>query len=106
MNKKQLAFAFGIGIALGYFVKQQTELYQKMTPEKALKEAKTFFKQKGQINGSWIYMKPEQVEKDGLLYNAYRGGITQLENGEHKQYEFLVDADSGTMIESQLHPLK
>lgn len=98
MNKKQVAFAFGLGLALGYVIKLQTEMFQKMTPEKALKQAKETFKKSGPIHGSWIYMKPEDFEKNGLMYKVYRGGITRLENGENKQYEFYVDADTGTII--------
>jgi len=100
MDKKQVAVAFGLGLAIGYLAKQQTEIYQKVTPEKALKRAKETFKKNGPINGSWIYMKPEKVEKNGLLYNAYRGGITRTISGENKQYEFYVDVDTGAIIDS------
>jgi|SRR5699024_6646938 predicted small secreted protein len=100
MNKKQVALAFGLGALLGYLAKQQMELYQKITPEKALKLAKETFKQNGPIHGSWIYMKPEEIERNGLFYHVYRGGITRLENDIHKQYEFYVDTDTGALIDS------
>jgi len=100
MNKKQVTFAFALGALLGYLAKQQTEMYQKITPEKALKLVKSTFKQSGPIHGSWIYMKPEDLERNGLFYKVYRGGITRLENGVYKQYEFYVDTDTGSVIES------
>jgi len=100
MNKKQVVIAFGLGLAVGYTLRQQTEVYQKVTPEKALKLAKETFKKYGPINGSWIYMKPEEIEKNGLLYNAYRGGVTRTIDGDNKQYEFYVDVDTGAIVDS------
>ncbi|MFC4556737.1 PepSY domain-containing protein [Virgibacillus kekensis] len=98
MNWKKVAIATGIGVAVGYLAKQQIDNYQTITPEKALKHAKETFKKQGPISGSWIYMKPEEVEKNGLLYNAYRGGVTRNIDGENKQYEFYVDVDTGAVI--------
>ncbi|MBP1947843.1 Predicted small secreted protein [Virgibacillus subterraneus] len=98
MNVKRAALAAGLGVAVGYLAKQQIDQYQKITPEKALKQAKETFKKQGPISGSWIYMKPEEVEKNGLLYNAYRGGVTRNIDGENKQYEFYVDVETGAVI--------
>lgn len=98
MSVKRVVFAAGIGAVVGYMVKQQFDNYQSVTPEKALKHAKETFKKQGPISGSWIYMKPEEIEKDGLLYNAYRGGVTRTIDGENKQYEFHVDVDTGAVL--------
>ena len=46
-------------------------------------------------------MKPEEVERNGLLYNAYRGGITRNIDGENKQYEFYVDVETGGIIDTK-----
>lgn len=100
MNWKKTLFAVGLGVALGYVAKQQLDHYQTVTPEKALNNAKEAFKRQGPISGSWIYMKPEEIEKNGLLYNAYRGGVTRNVDGENKQYEFYVDIDTGGVIGS------
>ncbi|TXL60567.1 peptidase M4 [Cerasibacillus terrae] len=100
MSKKKVILAAGLGVAAGYLAKKQMDQYQKTTPEKALKQAKETFKQQGPISGSWIYMKPEQVERNGLFYDAYRGGITRNIDGENKQYEFYVDVDTGAVIDS------
>lgn len=98
MSKRNILLAAGIGITVGYLAKQQINHYQKVTPEKALNQAKEAFKKKGPISGSWIYMKPEEVEKNGLLYDAYRGGVTRTIDGENKQYEFYVDVETGAVI--------
>ncbi|MBY7143908.1 PepSY domain-containing protein [Virgibacillus sp. NKC19-3] len=100
MGTKRVILAAGLGIAAGYLAKQQVDTYQKVTPEKALKQAKESFKKKGPISGSWIYMKPEEIEKNGLLYNAYRGGVTRNIDGENKQYEFYVDVDTGAVVDA------
>ncbi|WP_430784697.1 PepSY domain-containing protein [Virgibacillus flavescens] len=100
MSVKKAALAAGLGVAVGYMAKQQLDNYQKVTPEKALKQAKETFKKQGPISGSWIYMKPEEVEKNGLVYNAYRGGVTKSIDGENKQYEFYVDVETGAVIGS------
>lgn len=100
MNTKRLLIAAGAGAAAGYLIKQQVDHLQKVTPERALKHAKESFKKSGPISGSWIYMKPEEVEKNGLLYKAYRGGVTRNIDGENKQYEFYVDVDTGAVVNS------
>lgn len=100
MKLRKAVLVAGLGVAVGYLAKQQMDNYQKVTPEKALNNAKETFKRNGPISGSWIYMKPEEVEKNGLLYHAYRGGVTRNMDGENKQYEFYVDVDSGAVIGS------
>lgn len=98
MKKRNLLLAACIGAVIGYVAKNQMDQYQKVTPEKALKQAKEVFRRKGPISGSWIYMKPETVEKNGLEYDAYRGGITRNIDGENKQYEFYADVETGAVI--------
>src|SRR5690625_6169645 len=100
MSVKRTILATGLGIVVGYFAKQQLDQYQQTTPEKALKNAKDAFKKQGPISGSWIYMKPEEIEKDGLVYTAYRGGVTRNVEGENRQYEFYSDAETGAVIGS------
>jgi predicted small secreted protein len=100
MSKRNLLLAAGIGAAVGYFTKQQIDQYKQVTPEKALNHAKETFKKQGPISGSWIYMKPEEIERNGLLYNAYRGGVTRNIDGENRQYEFYVDVETGAVVDT------
>ena len=100
MGIKRTVIAAGLGVVAGFVIKQQLDQHQKTTPESALKNAKEAFKRQGPISGSWIYMKPEEVEKNGLLYNAYRGGVTRNVDGENVQFEFYADADTGAVIGS------
>lgn len=100
MGKKNMLIAAAVGVAAGYLAKKQMDKYQKVTPEKALNHAKETFKKQGPISGSWIYMKPEEIERHGLAYNAYRGGVTRSIDGENKQYEFYVDVETGAVIDT------
>lgn len=100
MRMKNTVIAAGVGVVVGYFAKQQLDQLQKVTPEKALKQAKETFRRQGPISGSWIYMKPESVDKNGLSYQAFRGGVTRNIDGENKQFEFHVDLDTGAVIDS------
>lgn len=99
MSRKRAFIVAGLGIAVGYLLKDQIDQYKKITPDEALESAKKTFMQQGPVNGSWIYMKPEKIEKNGLTYTAYRGGITRTIDGENKQYEFFSDVDTGTVID-------
>ncbi|HEX6594663.1 MAG TPA: PepSY domain-containing protein [Bacillota bacterium] len=98
MDKKRICLATAVGFTVGYLTKVLIDSRQQVTPEQALKHAKEMFKKVGPISGSWIYMKPEEVTKNGLLYNAYRGGVTRTIDGENKPYEFYVDVDTGAVI--------
>lgn len=99
MDWKKVAIAAGVGASVGYVLADQLSKRQTVTPEKALKSAKESFKQQGPISGSWIYMKPEEFVKNGLTYTVYHGGITRTIDGENAQYEFYVDAETGSIIE-------
>ncbi|WP_085991649.1 PepSY domain-containing protein [Oceanobacillus senegalensis] len=100
MKKRNILLALGVGFTIGYVTKQQIGARQKVSPENALKTAKEAFKKSGPISGSWIYMKPEEVHKNGIVYNAYRGGITRNIDGDNVQFEFYVDAQTGAIISS------
>lgn len=98
MNWKPIVYAAGLGVVLGYTVKGQL-IKQPIKPENALRLAKEAFKQQGPVSGSWIYMKPERLNKHELNYSVYRGGITRTIDSSSKQYEFFVDAKTGSIID-------
>lgn len=100
MKFRKAIVAFGIGLALGFLARKQYERCQRITPEKALKLAKEYYKNQGPISGSWIYMKPEEIEKNGITYIAYRGGVTLPKADGNKRYEFYADVETGAIIGS------
>lgn len=101
MRKGTIILAAALGFSAGYIVRDQIQVNKKVSPEKALQHAKEEFKKAGPISGSWIYMKPEEIEKNGLVYNVYRGGITRTIDDKNKQYEFYTDVDTGTIISAK-----
>lgn len=100
MDWKKLLCAASIGAIIGYTIRDQL-LEQRIKPENALKLAKEAFKQHGPVSGSWIYMKPEEITKNHLSYTVYRGGITRTIDDTNRQYEFYVDANTGSIIDVQ-----
>lgn len=90
-----------IGFALGFLLKNVLENNKKLTPDQALQLAKETFEKNGPISGSWIYMKPETLEKNFLTYHTYRGGISRNIDGVPKQYDFHIDVKTGAIIDSK-----
>ena len=95
-------FAIGVvaGLAAAVIIK---EISDRTLPYKSadeiLAELKQQFKKDGHIEGSWIYMKPEYFQNGYTSIPAYRGGITQIIDGESKDFEFVVDAHQGILLE-------
>lgn len=51
------------------------------------------------ISGSWIHMNPETVERYGLQYEVYRGGMSTSTPDGTVQFEFIVETKNGTLLE-------
>jgi|SRR5690606_17029479 len=98
MSWNKFFLGFGVGFAGALLLKQA--LSESTIPgDKALKIAKEAFKKNGPIDGSWIQMNPESYEKSGIEYQVYKGGISRNSNQESRQYEFIMDAKTGSIIE-------
>lgn len=95
----RFALGLGLGIVAGYLLKDQFGPLRKLTPEKALQIAKETLEESGPLNGSWIYMKPETIERNGITYDTYRGGISRNVDGTNKQYDFHIEIETGTIID-------
>ncbi|WP_273851098.1 PepSY domain-containing protein [Guptibacillus spartinae] len=72
-----------------------------ISPEKALKAVKGAVKPVYTVKGSWIHMKTDSVKKFNLPYTVYAGGLTCEKEGKLQQLEFMVDAETGTLVELQ-----
>lgn len=99
MNWKSFIFGAAIGM-VGTYTAREVLLHKKISPEKVLEHVKEEFKKQGSINGSWIHIEIEPYKKENIHYHVYKGGISKNESGVNKQYEFIVDASSGTIIDS------
>jgi predicted small secreted protein len=103
MNWKPFIIGAAVGVIGGYTAKEIISQKAGVSPEKVLENVKNQFKQKGAISGSWIHMKTEPFEKEHISYTVYKGGISKQEDGLQKQYEFIADAGTGTIID--VYPL-
>jgi predicted small secreted protein len=96
MSWRKFLIGISVGFAGAYILK--TSLDKKMiSSEKALALAKNAFKQSGPIVGSWIQTNPEKYKKNNLVYDVYKGGISR----ETEQWEFIIDAYTGTILETR-----
>ena len=66
-----------------------------------LAKIKEQFKQDGPIDGTWVYMKPEDFNTGYATVPAYRGGITRIINDEPITFEFVADAVNGLLLDVQ-----
>lgn len=98
MKYKNFIIGLGLGVTIGYFLKNQLKTTY-ISSNKALQIAKKAFKERGSIDGSWIFTNVEQYEKNGLSYNIYKAGISRTINDQCEQYETVIDAKTGTILE-------
>ncbi|WP_100405148.1 PepSY domain-containing protein [Bacillus solitudinis] len=98
MAIKRLLLGIGIGLAAGYILRP-TISGDKISPEQALKQVKKTLTSTYDIQGSWIHMIPEQLERHQIPYEVYRGGVSIKDESGTLQYEFLVDTKTGTLLE-------
>ncbi|HEY4566801.1 hypothetical protein GOP80_10580 [Planococcaceae bacterium Storch 2/2-2] len=95
-------FVLGVvtGVAATVAVQRaMSEMAPYAPADAVLSNVKETFLKEGPIEGSWIVMEPETYEKNVLTLDVYRGGITRMENGKVQQYEFIADAQTGTVID-------
>jgi predicted small secreted protein len=92
---------FLTGVAVGII---GTYAFKKLKPsyissDQALKLVKQEMKKQGPIDGSWILMEPETIERNNISYRVYKGGISRTTENEPEQLEFMVNAENGTIID-------
>jgi predicted small secreted protein len=103
MNWKSFIVGIGIGAIGGVLLKDTISSSSFVSAEKVLQDVKKSFKQDESIDGSWIEMKPENYEKHSHKTKIYRGGISKRTDSELQQFEFIVDAYTGTLMD--LYPI-
>ncbi|MEW9051916.1 MAG: PepSY domain-containing protein [Neobacillus sp.] len=99
MNWKSFILGAAVGMISGYAVKEIISQKTYVSPEKVLENVKKQFGQDGPISGSWIHMEAEPYEKQHIQYQVYKGGISKSHDGSNKQYEFIADASTGTLLD-------
>lgn len=100
MKLRDFAIGVVVGIAAAVIVK---EVSDRALPYKSADDVlialKEQFKKEGKIEGTWINMKPEDFQNGLTNTPVYRGGITQVIDGETRTYEFVADAYQGILLE-------
>lgn len=99
LNKRSFLLGTIVGIVLGFIAKAFLDEKQNLSPEVALERVKTAFQRTAPVSGSWIYIEPQSYEKNGLVYDVYRGGITRTIDDQQNQYEFYADVKTGVVID-------
>lgn len=97
MKGKYFLLGLGIGMASIYLLKDQI-IPTSISSEKALEIVKRAFKEKGPIEGSWIYTNPLPFSTDYLTYEVYKTGISRSVNDRLEQYEAYVDRKTGSIV--------
>ena len=106
MSKNKLDY-LGIGLIAGAAVGAiagftSYSWYQKhkfLKADTILEEVKNAFLAEGPIEGSWIHLTKEPLQKFAIKTQTYTGGVTRLEDSALVQYEFIADAKTGTIID-------
>ncbi|MDA1477662.1 PepSY domain-containing protein [Bacillus changyiensis] len=97
MKLRHFVLGAGVGIAAAFIVKEYVASPY-ISSEKALRIVKSAFKQRGPIDGSWIYTVPEPYTVNGETITVYKTGITRSVFGELEQYEVMIDAKTGMIV--------
>lgn len=99
--KSGLAFGLGVGAVVGSYSALWLQKKQAVSPEKVLNKVRQAFLKEGPIEGSWIESTKKPLQKFAITQELYHGGINRLEDGKVVQYEFLADANTGSIVEIQ-----
>lgn len=99
MSWKNFLLGAGAGLIAGYCASEAVRNNVRVSEVKVLENVKSAFKKQGHVEGSWINFRPEDYEKHAIKTQVYRGGITCTHDGEAKQYEFLADAYTGSILD-------
>lgn len=93
-----LLAAFGVGAVTGYCITKGLSNLRPLSSERALREVKASLKDILDVDGAWIHLQPEEWENGKLTQTVYHGGVTETRDGEAVHYDFVVDAQTGTIL--------
>ncbi|MFC4618299.1 hypothetical protein ACFO4N_06090 [Camelliibacillus cellulosilyticus] len=97
MKGSKILIAAVAGAVCGYYIKKTLD-GRPLKPEGVLSAVKKSIKKDMDIDGAWIFLISEEWKNGRLNQKVYRGGITEATNGEAKHYDFIADADTGTVL--------
>lgn len=97
--KNGLTIGLGIGLLTGVTAALFTKRKQQLAADDVLKKIKQQFLKEGPIEGSWINFEKKPIRKFAIHTEGYSGGITRLEDERLITYEFLADANTGSVLD-------
>lgn len=93
--------AAAAGFTAGMFLERQN--WQKpLTPEEVLHRVKKSLQDKLPLDGAWIFLSPHEINRNDLTVRAYQGGLTVKNAGSVKHYDFVADAETGSLIDLKM----
>lgn len=87
--------SFVLGVLTFAFIKK----HKSLKADDLLKSVKKEFLKEGPIDGSWIELTKVPWKKFAYETDVYYGGISRYEENKLVQYEFIVDAFTGSLID-------
>lgn len=87
--------SFLLGILTFTFINSRRSL----KADDLLASVKKEFLKEGPIDGSWIELTKVPWKKFAYETDVYYGGISRYEDNKLVQYEFIVDAYTGSLID-------
>ena len=94
-----LALGAGLGIISGVMSALWYQKNRTIDADSVLENVKAAFLKEGPIEGSWIEFEKKPLRKFAVHSKIYTGGVSRVEDGALVQYEFVADAQTGTVIE-------
>ncbi|MGE8206280.1 PepSY domain-containing protein [Heyndrickxia sp. NPDC080065] len=99
MNWKTFITGVAVGAVSGYLINEAVKSKTFISSETVLTKVKNAFKESTIVDGSWIQLTKEDYVKFPIHTKIYRGGITCRIEEERKQYEFIADAYTGSVLD-------
>lgn len=97
VKTKYFLLGLGVGITTSFLLKDKIHSMP-ISSNVALELVKRAFKEKGKIDGSWIYTIPEVFSSEHLTYNVFKAGVSRTVNQQLEQYEVFVDTKTGAIV--------
>lgn len=100
--KRNIGSIIFVAAAAGFTAGMMLEKRNKkrpLTPEKVLDLVKKSLQNKLPVNGAWIFLSPHEVTRNDLKAYAYQGGLTVKKGEGVEHYDFVADAETGSLID-------
>ncbi len=99
MNFKSFITGLGFGLGVAVIISEGLMSRETIPSGTALRLAKNAMREQGPIVGSWIHTKTEPYKHHNISYTIYKGGISLQGDNETKEFTFIMDAETGTIID-------